>query len=57
MKFNRWCVVFKHDKSHLDECLFIHKAKDEKKMNEMNNKNKLEVIAMELKVDQIGWAY
>jgi hypothetical protein len=57
MKFNRWCVVFKHDKSPLDECLFIHKAKAEKKMNEMDNKNKLEVISMELKVDQIGWAY
>ena len=56
MKFNRWCVVYKHDKAPLDECLFIHKAKAEKTMNEMDNKNKLEVICMELKIDQIGWA-
>lgn len=52
MKFKRWCVVFKHDKSPLDECLFIHKSKAELKMNEMPNKTKLEVISMELRVNQ-----
>jgi hypothetical protein len=29
MTFKRWCVVFKHDKSPVDECLFTHKAKAE----------------------------
>ena len=55
MKFKRWCIVFKHDKSPLDECLFTHKAKAEKKLSEMPNKDKLEALVMELTVDQIGW--
>jgi hypothetical protein len=52
MTFKRWCVVFKHDKSPVDECLFTHKAKAELKMNAMPNKLKLEVISMELRVNQ-----
>lgn len=48
MKFKRWCIVFKHDKSPLDECLFIHKAKAETKLNELPNKAKLEVVIMQL---------
>ena len=46
MTYKRWCIVFKHDKSPLDECLFTHKAKAEKKLSEMPNKAKLEVVIM-----------
>lgn len=53
MKFNRWCIVFKHDKSPVDECLFTHKLKADKKMNEMNNKLKLEVISVELRIKEV----
>jgi hypothetical protein len=41
--FTRWAIVFKHDKSPLDECLYIHKAKAESKLHLINNKNKFEI--------------
>lgn len=50
MNFKRWCIVFKHDKSPLDECLFTHKSHAVKKLDLMPNKLKLEIIMMELKV-------
>jgi hypothetical protein len=48
MKFKRWCVVFKHDKSPVDECVFVHKIKAQQKMGNMPNKLKLEVVAVEV---------
>ena len=48
MIFTRWLVVFKHDKAPVDECLYVHKAKAQAKLDAMPNKNKLENKEMSL---------
>ena len=44
MIFKRWAVRYKHDKSPLDGCAFVHKAAATDAMNSMPNKGKLEVV-------------
>lgn len=48
MIFTRWLIVFQHDKAPVDECLYVHKAKAQAKLNAMPNKNKLEIKEMSL---------
>ena len=48
MIFTRWLVVFQHDKAPVDECLYVHKAKAQAKLESMLNKNKLEIKEMSL---------
>ena len=35
MIFSRWTVVYKHDQSPIEECLYVHKAHAIKKHNLM----------------------
>ena len=43
MIFSRWTVVYKHDQSPIEECLYVHKAHAIKKHDLMNNKDKRKV--------------
>jgi hypothetical protein len=39
----RWSVLYKHDKTPIEGCLYIHKAKAEKRMLGMKNPENFEV--------------
>ena len=43
MIFKRWTVVYKHDQSPVEECLYVHKAHAIKKHNSLKNKDKCEI--------------
>ena len=43
MIFKRWTVVYKHDQSPVEECLYVHKAHAIKKHEPMKNKDKCEI--------------
>ncbi len=47
MTYKRWFIVFKHDQSPLDECIFTHRAKAQAKLDTLSNKNKLNVVQLE----------
>ena len=48
MIFKRWTIRFKHDKSPIDAGAYVHKAAAIKALDAMANKDKLEVIIMQL---------
>jgi hypothetical protein len=48
MIFSRWTVVYKHDQSPIEECLYVHKAHAIKKHEQMSNKDKCEVKKISL---------
>ena len=48
MIFNRWTVVYKHDQSPVEECLYIHKAHALKKHQSMKNLDKCEIKKISL---------
>ena len=53
MTYKRWFIVFKHDHSPLDECIFTHKAKSLDKLDTLPNKNKLTVAQLEFTITKI----
>jgi len=53
MSYKRWFIVFKHDHSPLDECIFTHKVKALDKLDTLLNKNKLTVAQLEFTITKI----
>jgi hypothetical protein len=53
MTYKRWFIVFRHDHSPLDECIFTHKAKALDKLDTLSNKNKLTVAQLEFTITKI----
>jgi hypothetical protein len=53
MSYKRWFIVFRHDHSPLDECIFTHKAKALDKLDTLTNKNKLTVAQLEFTITKI----
>lgn len=40
----RWAVVYKHDQTPIDGCLYVHRSKANKRMYGLANPSKFEVI-------------
>jgi len=53
MTYKRWFIVFRHDHSPLDECIFTHKVKAQAKLDTLSNKNKLDVAQLEFTLTKI----